>query len=257
MLVRTRKDGGAECIMQAHHALLSGVLAAAWRPTRLPPRVVQAIGWHDDPWRPVDREPTLNAESGWPEDFVDVSVEQKVEFYREGIDSLEEVDPYVAYLVSRHYTTFAGTRDVEALCEPERQRRERLKSRLSARQLQETDRAIAWMKYFDVWSLYLCLGGPAADDAAVPRWLDPVENDWLEAPDGTEPSFEWLDDTTVDIDAEGASVGGEPGVFGDETLGCPIEFRYLDAPCDEQRQLSAKWWDAPIRTRHLDVVSTP
>lgn len=255
MLVRTRKDGGAECIMQAHHALLSGVLAAAWRPTRLPPRVVQAIGWHDDPWRPVDREPTLNPETGWPEDFVDVSIEQKVDFYREGIDSLEAVDPYVAYLVSRHYTTFAGTRDVEALCGPERKRRERLEARLSERQLQGADRAIAWMKYFDVWSLYLCLGGPEAADAAVPPWLDPENNDWLEAPDGTRPSFEWQDDTTIDIEAEGASARGETGVFGDETLGCPIEFRYLDGTCNEQQELSAKWRDAPMRTRHLDVVS--
>ena len=247
MLIRTRGDDShAECVMQAHHAVLSGVLAGAWRPTRLPSLVVQAIGLHDDPWRTVDESPSVDPDRGWPRDFLSTPIETKLDFYATGIDRLEAVHPFVAYLVSRHYTTFAGTRDVDRLCEPEAERRDRLESRLTASQLAIADDAVAWMKYFDVWSLYLCLAGPDGDDASVPPWLASTDQ-WLEAPDGTTPSIHWRDDTTLVI---------EPTVFGEPPLGCPIEFRYLDSPASDQRALTEAWADAPLRTRTLELVTS-
>jgi hypothetical protein len=249
MLVRRRQSGGAECIMQAHHALLSGVLAAAWGPTRLDPLLVQAIGLHDDPWRDVDTSPSLNRGTGWPHDFLTVPLADKVQFYREGIDRLESVHPFVAYLVSRHYTTFAGTHDVDELVDPEAKRQERLESRLSPDRARRADRSLEWMKYFDVWSLYLCLAGPLGEADSVPSWLAATDK-WLQAPDGTEVSVVWRDDTMLEV---------EPFVFGGEEprgheLGYAIEFRYLDGRLQDDDELDESWSDAPVRSRDLRFV---
>jgi hypothetical protein len=244
MLIRTTTDGTHECMTQEHHALLSGVLAGAWLPTRLPALLVQAIGLHDNPWRPVDAEPTFDPEAGLPHDFLGYPKAEKLDFYRRGIDQLEEVHPYVAYVVSRHYTTFAGTKDAEALTEPEAERRERLAERIRRPLLDEADVALEWVKYFDILSLYICLDGPRATEDSVPPWLeDPT--DWAEAPDGTELEFEWRDDRTLAI---------EPWPFTSKAMDYCLHFRRLDGRTDDAEAFREQWADAPMDVRPVEFV---
>lgn len=244
MLVRTTTEGAAQCILQEHHAFLSGVLAGAWLPTALDPELVQIVGLHDNPWRPVDRAPSLDPETGWPVDFLDLPTDDKVDFYRRGIDALEAIHPWAAYLVSLHYTTFAGTRDVEALTQPEAERRERLEGRLPDSFVEASARAVEWLKYFDIWSLYVCLAGPRSDASAVPVWLDDPA-DWAEAPDGTPLEMAWRDETTLAL---------EPWPFRTEQLTLHVEHRRLSEPASSEASLSEAWSEAPVETRPVVLV---
>lgn len=244
MLIRERTDGEVECIAQEHHAFLSGVLAGAWLPSSIEPELVQAIGLHDNPWRAVDADPMFDEASGLPYDFVAYPVEAKVEFYRDGIDALESVHPWVAYLVSRHYTTFAGTKDVEALTEPEAERRERLEDRLREPVLEASERAMEWMKYFDIFSLYVAQNGPSADDEEIPPWLRDWRS-WSEAPDGTPLELEWQGDERLAL---------EPWPFAAETLSFDLEYRRLPGRFSSEAAFREAWSGADRGVRTLEFV---
>ena len=106
-------------------------------------------------------------------------MDDKVAFYRRGIDELEDIDPFVAYLVSKHYTTFSGTRDVARLTEPEELRRERLRQHLDDNLVGHLEKSLEWVKFFDILSLYICLAGPGAARDSIPGWLS--GDHWHEA----------------------------------------------------------------------------
>jgi hypothetical protein len=249
MLIRLTTNQTFECILQEQHALLSGVLAGAWAKSRLDPLLVQIIGMHDNPWRAADAKPLFNADRGLPHDFITYPMEPKIALYRRGIDALEVVHPWLAYMVSRHYTTFAGTRSVEALQTPERARRERLESMLDANQIATSDRALKWIKFFDIFSLYICLTGPNADVDAIPGWLkDP--DAWSTAPDSTELKLRWKDDTALHV--EGWPFEGElskRGLSESDTLRIILYPLILDRTAQSQNEFDSIWRAAPIEPR--------
>ena len=244
MLIRSTTNGTYECITQEHHALLSGVLAGAWLPTRLPALLVQAIGLHDNPWRAVDADPIFDSEAGLPHDFLHYPKAEKIAFYRSGIDELEEVHPYIAYVVSRHYTTFAGTRDATTLTEPEAERRERLAEQIRDQLIDEADVALEWVKFFDILSLYVCLAGPKSVDATIPAWLaDPT--DWGVAPDETEIALEWKDDQTLAVD---------PWPFLRPELRFELYGRRLAQTFDDAEAMQEAWGQAETVVRPIQFV---
>jgi hypothetical protein len=253
MLIRPTTDQTFECITQEHHAVVSGLLAAAWDTSRLErdsvgngrldPLWIQAIGLHDNPWRASDARPIFNEERGLPHDFITFPMNQKIAMYREGIDALEEVHPFVAHLVSRHYTTFSGTRDVDELNLPERERRERLEKIVAPARLASSDEALEWVKFFDIFSLHLCLTGPRARQGSIPRWLTEPDK-WSTAPDGTELKLSWRDDTTLSV---------APWPFVGEELSCELYMRVLDERIDEPKGLKQAWSEAELQTRPLQL----
>ena len=244
MLIRPTTDATFECLSQEQHALLSGVLAGAWTPSRLDPMLVQIIGLHDTPWRAHDRTPELDPDAGLPHDFISYPMGPKIEMYREGIDQLEALHPYAAYLVSRHYTTFAGTRDAAELTEPEAERRRRLEDELADDLVEAADEDLGWIKFFDIFSLHLCLTGPGADPESIPRWLqDPTG--WATAPDETELEIAWSDDATLTVD---------PWPFAHGQLHFDLHLRILSERSDTEPALLDRWEDAPHRTRPLALV---
>src|SRR5690554_6068293 len=115
MLIRPTIDQSFECIPQEQHALISGVLAGAWAPSRLDPLWVHMICMHDTPWRPADIAPQWNPERGLPHDFITYPMDEKIAHYRSGIDALELVHPWLALMVSRHYSAFAGPESLHTL----------------------------------------------------------------------------------------------------------------------------------------------
>ncbi len=243
MLIRATKDSSFECILQEHHAVLSGTLAAAWGASRLDPLLVQAIGLHDNPWRAADANPQLDAERGLPHDFITYPMRDKIELYRTGIDALEAVHPWIAHLVSRHYTTFSGTRDIQELQEPEQARRKRLAAALPAHRLDAAKEALAWVKFFDIFSLHLCLTGPAAKPATIPRWLaDP--DAWSTAPDDTTVQLRWHDDTTLHV---------EPWPFADPELALELYYRRLDGRSEGPKDFLERWEHAPLCRRTVTI----
>lgn len=248
MLIRETGEGRYECITQQQHAFVSGVLAGAWTATRLSARLIQANALHDAPWRRPDAAPTLDPETGRPHDFISYPMDDKVRFYREGIDELEEVDPYVAYLVSLHYTSFAGTRDHEPLTEPEARRRERLAVLTPETSAEEYEAALSWVQFFDILSLYICLTGPKGLADSVPRWLR--GDGWKTAPDGEELSLRWRDDSTLVVDPW-PLVGAE--------LSANLRMRVFGMQFDDEQALRKAWKNAvpEIRPIRLLDASTP
>jgi hypothetical protein len=243
MLIRPTVDATYECITQEHHAVLSGMLAAAWRPTRLDPLLVQAIGMHDTPWREADADPRLDPERGLPHDFITFPMDDKIALYRRGIDALEAVHPWIAYLVSKHYTTFSGTRDVARLQEPEQRRRARLEGLLPQARVDAADDALAWIKLFDIFSLHLCLTGPRAQPAAIPRWLSDPDK-WSTAPDGTPMTLRWSDDATLTV---------EPWPFVDDDLAIDLYHRRLEGTSEDATTLEKTWNLSHIQSRTLTL----
>ncbi len=243
MLVRPTIDDTFECITQEHHALVSGLLASAWLPTRLPPLLVQVIGWHDNPWRPIDRDPDYHPDTGLPHDFVSYPMELKLECYREGLDDLESVHPWMAYMISRHYTAFAGTRELEEFNEHEARRRERLADRIAPELIDYADEALEWVQFFDVLSLYLGLAGPRSTPDALPRWLEDP-NDWSLAPDETELELTWEDDATLAV---------EPWPFARETVTLDLHLRRLTRRADDEDDLETLWKKADLDVRPMTL----
>lgn len=243
MLIRPTVEQTFECIPQEQHALLSGLLAAAWAPSRLSPALVQTIGLHDTAWRPADADPQLYPERGLPHDFITYPMTDKIALYTQGIDLLEGIDPWVATMVSRHYTTFSGTEKIITFQDSEAHRRERLEKYIPDERLQESDEALGWVKFFDIFSLYICLSGPRAIPTEVPRWLkDP--DDWARAPDGVELRIQWTGDDILEI-------AGWP--FSGEELRLTLYPRVLNKTYQTQADLDAGWRGAELRARTLTL----
>ena len=246
MLIRQRTDGQFEVITQEHHALLSGMLAQAWAQCHLHPVLVAAITMHDAPWRDVDAEPRFNPETGLPHDFIDYPMDDKIAFYRRGIDRLERIHPYAAYMVSLHYTTFAGTRDVERLQAPERERRDRLETMLEGAFVSGAERALEWVKFFDVLSLHLCLTGPAADPEGIPRWLGDSSS-WSTAPDGTALEVAWRDESTLAV---------TPWPFDKAELTFALYHRVLADRSESADACRKRWEEAEPTSRALRLTGS-
>lgn len=244
MLIRTTHNQTFECIPQEQHALISGMLAHAWAPTRLGPLWVQAIALHDTAWRPADAAPTFNPATGLPHDFIDYPTGAKVALYEAGIQTLEGIHPWVATLVSLHYTTFSGTRDIEDLQAHERARRARLAPQIAQELRAMNDGALRWIKFFDILSLYICLTGPDAAPDSIPRWLrDPDK--WAHAPDATQLTLRWQDDHTL-------ALGTWP--FTTDSMRLTLYPRLLPARLENPAQMAATWCQASCRPREIALI---
>jgi len=176
VLVRVT-DGGLTLIPQAAHAILSGRLARHWPGLdRVPAHdwLQWAIGLHDLPWQAEDATPR-RGDDGALVDFLTLPRELKEPLYVRGINTLEALHPYLAIVVSMHYTHFVGTRKWQSLQDHEQARRKRL-----ARQLPSTladpvlwRQHLAWLQFFDNLSLLLCLTGPDTTPDGPPHWMTP------------------------------------------------------------------------------------
>lgn len=91
-----------QVVLQPEHAELSEEVALAWADRG--PRhdsVVLAARRHDDGWATWERSPLVDGD-GRPISFLDVHVPAHLAFYRSGIQSITDEDPYAGLLVSMH-----------------------------------------------------------------------------------------------------------------------------------------------------------
>lgn len=243
MLIRKTTDTSFECISQEQHALVSGILAAAWNSSRLDPLLVQVIGAHDNPWRAADAHPLLNASTGLPHDFITFPMAQKIELYRRGIDALEDVDPWLASMVSHHYVTFSGTRNIEGFQQTEAARRARLSKIISPEHLAQSDNALKWLKFFDIFSLTICLTGPNALPDEIPKWLQ-NQDGWATAPDGSKLKLHWQGDNQLFI---------ENWPFAQKEILIQLNPRILTQKMSDQETLDLTWRKIPLKIRDISL----
>jgi hypothetical protein len=167
----------AEIVMQVDHSLVSGELAALWREHEPRESVIIAAALHDCGWRSWEASPRLNAETGRPQNFLQVDIDLHLEFYEAGIAEVTARDRYAGMLVGKHlagiYRRRYGTQAALTLARaPDAQAKidefvGRIEERFTAlqRELGVSDEEF-WRNYlllqvFDRLSLWLCKGDPA------------------------------------------------------------------------------------------------
>jgi uncharacterized protein DUF3891 len=167
----------AEIVMQVDHSLVSGALAELWRELEPRESVITAAALHDCGWRSWEASPRLNAETGRPQNFLQVDIDLHLEFYETGIAEVTARDRYAGMLVGKHlagiYRRRYGTQAALTLARaPDAQAKidefvGRIEERFTAlqRELGVSDEEF-WRNYlllqvFDRLSLWLCKGDPA------------------------------------------------------------------------------------------------
>jgi len=172
VIVREKPDSYV-LIKQHDHALAAGELAKHWarRPRPLE-STLYAIAQHDVAWQGPDSSVRWNEETGRPYSFADYPAELKVRAYSEGLDWLEERDPYAACLCSMHYETlvrrFGGSEAEEGFAETEARRQARLRAGISAEELSNLEHNLGLLRLCDSLSLFVCLNEPGEDEDPPP-----------------------------------------------------------------------------------------
>ena len=92
----------AEIVMQVDHSLVSGALAELWRELEPRESVITAAALHDCGWRSWEASPRLDAETGRPQNFLQVDIDLHLEFYEAGIAEVTARDRYAGMLVGKH-----------------------------------------------------------------------------------------------------------------------------------------------------------
>ena len=172
MIVREKSDSYV-LIKQHDHALAAGEFAKHWarRPRPLE-STLYAIAQHDVAWQGPDALVRWNEETGCPYSFADYPPESKVRAYTEGLDWLEERDPYAACLCSMHYETlmrrFGSSEVEERFADAEIRREEKLRAGMSEEELENLEYNLRLLRLCDGLSLFVCLNEPGGDDYPPP-----------------------------------------------------------------------------------------
>jgi hypothetical protein len=164
VIVRDTSDSFV-LVKQHDHALASGEFARRWVDEPRPlESTLYAIAHHDVAWQEPDARVRWNEETGRPYSFADYPPELKVRAYAEGLDWLEERDPYAACLCSMHYETlvrrFGSSEAEKGFAEAESRRQERLRAGMSGEELENLGHNLGPLRLCDGLSLYICLNEP-------------------------------------------------------------------------------------------------
>lgn len=244
MLIQPRGPR-ARYFTQHDHGIFTGQLAHAWD-LDLPMESVLTNTLHDLAWEPLDDLSTgpipFDPARGALHDFITLPKADKMALYAAGLDALERVHPYAGLLISLHYSVFfPRDPDTARYHAREDARRARLSATLGLSGDDDPDlqRDYAWLKFFDVVSLYACLAQPGADEGACPRWLGPSYT-----VEGRHYTFSWDGPDTLVIDPFDAR--------GHAPILARIPYRELDArPFADAEALRRAWLDAPVQVWEL------
>lgn len=250
MIVQTR-SGNLRLIRQHDHALASGRLAHEWtgtssEPAPLSHEAVLAIALHDLSWREADRAPRRNAATGEILSFETWPVQERIALYSAGLDEVERIHPYAGLLGSLHYGGFLA-KEHEDFGRREAARRDRLRAELGPAAPDEARvrSDLAWLRFFDLLSLFICLTGPAAVRAA-PDWLAAAKVG--AAPAGIQLALRWAEEDTLLVD---------PFPFR-----APVDLRIPCrdlplAPFSTDEALRAAWDAAPPASHDIRITRPP
>lgn len=174
MIIREAADA-FWMVRQPDHAHLSGQIAEVWQDPYFDTSphkedTIRAVYAHDDSWLPADQTPFWNDVQQTPFSFITYPSALKMVLYTNGINTLEQENPYSALLVSLHYSSFMNPqiKAESAFLQREEARQHRLKQQLGIR----TEKQEVLLHYhFDILqfcdnlSLYLCLNKPGTSKA--------------------------------------------------------------------------------------------
>jgi hypothetical protein len=243
-----REDGhGVLAIGQPAHAWLAGQLARAWGNPELGivepfEEVCLAAEQHDVGWAVRDLAPVFNPETGLPQSFMEVPIEDHLPLFTDGPRSLVSQSRYVALLVSLHGWRLYERRDLGKLPEREaeavtrflsgqRSFQAELIASLGADEQQlERNSLLIWT--WDYLSLALCL-------------------QWAPATAKEAPSAAGRANLELTCDIERRVHHLEPWPFALPELTVRCEGRRLAERYDSEEDLCAGFADAPWETLEL------
>jgi hypothetical protein len=188
MIIRPEK-GQLVLTRQIDHGHESGVLARLWgnetfaRPMPFE-ELVDACGRHDEAWRHLDENPTVDHQTGQPHSFLTMPLDRLLPAYRDGAERIARGNPYGGFLVAMHYQGFFNQRfgldqgligrslddsnraRIQEYLSAMEMMRGRFRSQAIERQRllcrwatsPETTHAYLLLQVVDVISLFLCLG---------------------------------------------------------------------------------------------------
>jgi hypothetical protein len=185
-----REEKGRFVIVRQHdHSRVSGEFACHWAAGFEPfGPTLYAITEHDLGWRELDDEVRFDPETGKPYSFTNYPLEPKLRAYRHGIDQVEAVESYAAYLCSLHYSSFV--RDSQEpvavrFSEREAARREKIQRSLPEGWMANADYNFRLLQLCDDLSLFVCLNEPGENtypwyrdgfrfmgEKLIPHWRD-------------------------------------------------------------------------------------
>lgn len=173
MIIREH-DQSIIMIEQNHHAHISAEIVQNWddaffKNDPYVNSVFYAIKSHDIGWAPFDTQPFLNDETNLPYSFIDFPILPKTVLYTQGIDKVEQVDPYAAALCSTHYIRFMKNDNSLEVKDFITQEKKRTKKILTDLAIDNTifDKHVAILQFADNISLYVCLNEPGVSKSDV------------------------------------------------------------------------------------------
>lgn len=163
MIVRKLQDSFL-VIRQHDHGLISGEFARHWDADVQPKTpTLYAIAGHDIGWQELDDEVRFNPETNAPYSFLDYPLEPKLRAYGNGLDRIEDEEPYAGYLCSMHYSSFVRDSEEPEAVEfkkGEDERRARIEEHLPEKWLDNIEYNFRLLQLCDDLSLFVCLNEP-------------------------------------------------------------------------------------------------
>lgn len=167
MIIREQKESFI-MIEQHHHAHISKEIIAHWKDhflknDKMINSVLYAIQMHDYGWNFFDKQPFWNDKINKPYSFIDFPIVPKTVLYTEGVNKVEEKDPYAAALCSAHYINFMKndeTDEVIFYLNHERNRIKRILKHYPQITSEIFDDHLSLLKFADNISLFICLNEP-------------------------------------------------------------------------------------------------
>lgn len=167
MIIRELPDD-IVMIAQHDHAKISGILAdnlkdRLFKDIDLSKNVKLAATEHDRAWIPLDKYPFWNDQTEKPFSFMDFPGPPKLVFYKQGIDEIEQLDPYAAMLCSHHYIRFAendSSPEAKKFIEWELLRQMKIRNELTDYSEDKFNDHYKLLAFTDTLSLFICLNEP-------------------------------------------------------------------------------------------------
>jgi len=137
------------------------------------PEVITAVYEHDRSWIQLDSMLKVNPATLTPYSFNDYPLEEKLDFYVQGLNEIEKINSYSGLLCSLHYTSFfdaVSSPESFSFVEKEKQRQEKILHELGHIDQSLIMSHLNILQFCDRLSLYVCLNDPGVPKELEHQW---------------------------------------------------------------------------------------
>ncbi|MFA9559611.1 DUF3891 family protein [Evansella sp. AB-rgal1] len=251
MIVRERKKEFI-VIEQHEHAIISGIFAKKWDDRYFiggerRKDVELAIQNHDGCWRELDNLRLYIPQKQIPASFINYPLLQKIEAYRNGVDSIEGENKYAALLISMHYSSFFESKldeDGRAFKYGEEKRQSNLYKTIHNLDVKSVNFHFDLLQFCDNLSLYICMNEWGCRKEEEISWFKDGFPQKLEPFEGERFYATWKNDDTVQL---------TPYPFNQESV--TVEIPYKQIKRKEANDIAKMYSKIPYKRKLVTFVS--